>query len=255
MPAKDQKVTHDNNKITIHRPSYKSLAFTTYAEDLYKKISSVTWSVKRTKMGKEYLDSSKYGSLHRLVFIYFYGDDVLAEAYKNDYVIDHLDNDGYDCSYENLALIPRKENFSKGLTYDIERIEAMNKYSINITRDMDTKEFQISVIFNIIANLRVGSEVIPLYILYLRYGIDYKTAFIDARSILNDLNNSGRIDLANLRSTGFDYERAEIGFVAWEEIEAGFTMKDGKMAIIQGSPHFKMIKSKHNNKLHKKMSD
>lgn len=255
MPKEDQKVTHDNNKITIYRPSFKSLSFATYDEDLFKKISSVTWSVTRSESGKEYLTSSRYGLLHQLVFSHFYGEDVLQEAYRNNYVIDHLDNNGYECVYENLALIPRKENSAKGLTYDIERKEAIDKYSINITRDMDTGEFQVSVIFNQGANLFLNNEEIPVYILYFRYGIDFKTAFIDARSILNDLNNTGRINLVNLRNIDFDYRRAKKIVATREEIEAGFTMIDGELAIIQGSPKCRVIKTVHNKELHNNKSD
>jgi len=251
MPVKDdQKVTHDNNKITISRPSYKTLAFVTYDEDLYRKISSVTWTVKRSESGKEYLTSSKYGLLHQLVISYFYGEDVLKEAYKNQLVIDHLDNNGYECVYENLALIPRKENSAKGLTYDIERKEAMDKYAINITRDMDTKEFQISVIFNKEANLNMNNEEIPLHILYFRYGNDFKTAFIDARSILNDLDSNGRVNLANLRYKDFDYKKTERIFATPEQIKAGFFIKDGEIYGVQGSPHFRQIKANHNENLH-----
>ena len=113
MTANDQKVTHDEERITIGRPTFKCIAFVTYSEELFKQISSVTWFVVRSKTGKEYLKSGRYGLLHQLVINYFYGADVLKEAYANDYVIDHLDNNGYDCTYENLAFKERK--YSKGL--------------------------------------------------------------------------------------------------------------------------------------------
>ncbi|HOV28305.1 MAG TPA: HNH endonuclease [Pseudobacteroides sp.] len=252
MPAKDQKVTHDNETITISRPCFKSLAFASYTKELFEMISSVTWSVSRSKTGKEYIKSSKYGLLHQLVIAYFYGEDVLKEAYDDDYVIDHLDNNGYDCVYENLALIPKKENSAKGLTYDIERKDSIDNISINITRDFDTKEFQISVMFNKPYNIILNSDSIPIMKLYLRYGVDFKTAFIDARSILNDLNTSKMINLQNLRSSGFDYRKAEIMFAKHEEIESGFIVKDGQVYIVQGSPKARLIKGKHNRDIHKK---
>ncbi len=117
MPKGDQKVTHSGNTIMISRPSFNYLALVTYAKDLYSMIASTTWTKETSEKGKEYLRSTKYGLLHQLVISYFYGEGALLEAYKSDYVIDHLDNNGYDCTCENLALIPRKENSAKGLTY------------------------------------------------------------------------------------------------------------------------------------------
>ena len=252
MPVKDQKVTHNNEIITINRPSFKSLAFATYTEELFEKISSVTWSVSRSKTGKEYLISSKFGYLHQLVMAYFYGEDVLKEAIGNGYVIDHLDNNGYECTYENIVLIPKKENSAKGLTFDIERKEAIDNFSINITRDFETKEFQISVIFNKPFDFIINNERIPIAVLYLRYGIDYKTAFIDARAILNDLNSFGEIILENLRNIGYDFRKADIVFVKHEELESGFVVRNGQIYAVQGSSKTRFIKVKHNKELHKK---
>jgi hypothetical protein len=252
MPVKDQKVTHDGEKITISRPCFKRLAFATYTAELYNQISSVTWSVARSETGKEYLKSTKYGQMHQLIIEHFYGKEVLKEAYANNYVIDHLDNNGYENIYENLALIPRKENSAKGLTYDIERKEAMRKFVVNITKDMGTGEFQVSVIFNIPFNLisRVDNTIVPLHVLYFRYGTDYKTAFIDARGILNDLDANGSIDFGNLRYKTYDFRKTEVVYAEPEEIKNGMFFKDSQVYFIQGSPHTMCVKVPHNKELH-----
>lgn len=62
-----------------------------------------------------YLKSSKYGLLHQLVIKHFYGPDILKAAYKSKYIIEYIDNNGYECTYKNLALVPKKLNTSKGL--------------------------------------------------------------------------------------------------------------------------------------------
>lgn len=251
MPVKDQKVTHDGTTITISRPTFRCLALVTYTADLYEMVASTTWTKVASDTGKEYLKSTKLGLLHQLVIRYFYGEDVLNEAYQNGYVIDHLDNNGYDCIYENLALIPKKENSAKGLTYDIERVESIRKFAINITKDFDTKEFQISVAFNQPANIKIGDKEIPLITLYLKYETEYKTAFIDARSILNDLNEKGSVNFANLRHKGLDYRKAEVMFASNAEIASGIVIRDGQIYFVQGSQHISMIKPNHNKQLHK----
>lgn len=252
MPKKDQKVTHDGEVITISRPQFKHLVFATYTEELFNQISSVTWFIAKSKNGKEYVKSSKYGYLHHLVVKHFYGNDVFNDAIKSNMVIDHLDNNGYENTYENLAIIPRNENSAKGLTFDIERNEAKRKFVINITKDMETEEFQISVIFNIPYNL-ISSEKnysIPLHVLYFRYGTDYKTAFMDARSILNDLNMNGIIDFSKFRYKDFTYREAKVVHVKPEELNNGTFIIDGHVYLVQGSPHIILTKVRHNKELH-----
>ncbi|MBZ9622943.1 HNH endonuclease [Clostridium sp. FP2] len=250
MPKADQKVAIRGDKIEIIRSSYKKIAFATYDKELFDKISSVTWTLTKDSGGKEYIVSKKYGSLHRLVVAHFYGEDYVTEAYKQGYVIDHMDNNGYECTYENLVTIPRKENVAKGQTYDIERKESIRKFAINITRDFNTKEFQISVIFNKHIDIVENDIVTPLSVIYFKYGTDYKTTFIDARSIINDLNSGGKLNLGHLRCDKYSYKKAEIVFASKEDIESGMYIKDGKMYIIQGSPSTIMLKTNHNKGLH-----
>lgn len=251
MAVKDQKVTHNGKQITIFRPSFKHLASATYDDELFKKIASVTWSVSRSRTGKEYLKSKKYGLLHKLVYSHFFGQDVLDEAYKEGFVIDHLDNNGYECICENLALIPKRENTAKGLTLDIERNETIDWFTLNITCDFETREFQIAIIFNQIFIGVINKVKIPLQALYFRYGTDYKTVLIDARAIINDLNTLKMLNFDNLRHISYDYDRAEIVPATLEEIESGIIMKDGKPYFIQGSPKYKFIKLPHNEELHR----
>ncbi|NLE06570.1 MAG: hypothetical protein GX638_17435 [Crenarchaeota archaeon] len=251
MAIKDQKVTHDGNQITIFRSSFKRLASATFDEELFKKIASVTWSVSRSETGKEYLKSTKYGLLHQLVYSHFFGQNALDEAYEKGFVIDHLDNNGYECIRENLALIPKRENTAKGLTLDIERNETIDWFALNITCDFETREFQITVIFNQIFISVINNDKIPLQALYFRYGTDFKTVLIDARAIINDLNTSKMLNFNNLRLISYVYEKAEVVIATLEEIESGILMKEGKPCFIQGSPKHKFIKFPHNKELHR----
>ena len=45
--------------------------------------------------------------LHRLVYIYFKGN------FPENYDIDHIDNDPFNCSIDNLEAVSRKENLNK----------------------------------------------------------------------------------------------------------------------------------------------
>lgn len=253
MPKKDQKVYVRNSKIMIFRDSFTREAVTTYDKNLLKKIESVTWTVKRSKTGKEYLYCNKYGTLHKLVASHFYGDDIIKKAYENDFVIDHLDNDGYDCTFNNLVIISRYENSAKGLTYDIKRKESSNIFSINITRDFSTKEFQIAIVFNKHGTLIEDNNLVPLGSIHFRYGEDFYTAFYDAQFIINTLNNNMELDIKLLRCQEVcicNLVRDE--YVTKEEYDSGFCVRDGEQYFIQNNPNVIILKTNHNEDLHKR---
>lgn len=253
MTKKDQKVCICNNKIRISRDSFTREAVTTYDEELLKKIESVTWTVKKSKTGKEYLCCNKYGTLHKLVISHFYGEEVIKNAYEKDFVIDHLDNDGYDCTLNNLVIIHRFENSAKGLSYDIKRKECSDIFSINITRDILTKEFQIAIVFNKHGTLIRDNKLFSLGSIHFRYEEDFNTAFLDAQYIISELNGNKDLNVKNLRChPEFKLNLTNQEYVTKEEYNSGFCIRNGDQYFIQGNPYVKILKTNHDEDLHKR---
>lgn len=60
----------------------------------------------KVKEGDDYYKSLTM-PLHRLVYIYFKGN------FPENYDIDHIDNDPFNCSIDNLEAVSRKENLNK----------------------------------------------------------------------------------------------------------------------------------------------
>jgi hypothetical protein len=112
MPEKDQLIKTDGNSITILRKKYNVLAFTSFSEDILETI--------KYQLGG-YMESKKYGSLHKHVMALKYGEHVIREEYDNNFVIDHINNNGFNCMYTNLDIVSRNLNTAGGLTYDQER--------------------------------------------------------------------------------------------------------------------------------------
>jgi hypothetical protein len=190
--------------------------------------------------------------LHQLVIKHFYGEEVLIEAYNINFIIEHIDNNGYVCTYENLALASKPLNTAKGFTYDKDRVAYIDRFSINFTKDRATEEYQISIAFNIAANYVINDKIIPIHVLYLKYGSDYKTTFLDAQSILNDLATSKHLSLANTRASKVCYRPVEIIRLSEEELKRGIINRDGVIMFIQDHPNVQLIKPAHSKELHTK---
>lgn len=246
MSESDQDISIVGEHIHILRKKFGKLAFTSYTPELFESLKQTTWTP--TKDG--YMISKKFGSLHRHVMELKYGQDVINEAYANDFIIEHFNNDGFDCSYTNLEIIPRKLNSAKGLTYDEEREKNRFRFALNFSKDERTDEFQISIGFNKPYNVIKENEIIPVAAVYLRYGKDYKTTLFDAQSILNDLVEKDRLEFSNLRVSKILIEQAIKRFITYEEAKNGFAMIDGKLYFVQGSEHTILDQLAHKKDLH-----
>lgn len=246
MPARDQDISIINDHIHILRKKFGKLAFTSYNSKLYESLKQTTW----TPTADGYMTSKKFGSLHMHVMSIKYGEDVIKEAYENDFVIDHINNNGFDCSYTNLEIIPRKLNAAKGLTYDEEREKFLYKFALNFSKDESTEEFQINIGFNKPHDLITKDGRIPIAAIYLRYGKDYKTTFLDAQSILNDLVENERLEFRKLRATTILIEQAIQTVISNEEAKQGYIIRDGQIYIVQGSENTMLTQLSHKKELH-----
>lgn len=247
MPVKDQNISIINDNIHIYREKYGRIAFTSYTPELYESLKQTTWS----PTADGYMTSKMFGTLHKHVMSLKYGKDVIEEAYKKDFVIDHINNNGFDCLYSNLEIIPRKLNAAKGLTYDKEREKHQFLFALNFSKDPITEEFQISIGFNKPYNAITQNGVVPIASMYLRYGKDYKTTFLDAQNILNDLVENRRIEISKIRATNILIDKAIIIKASPEELEMGYVIRDGQMYVIQGSEQTTLTQLSHKAELHK----
>jgi len=180
MAVKDQKITKVNDEIHIFRPLWGKLAITTYREDYFEELCSLTW----TKSG-EYLRSSKLEmQLHRYIMAKWYGDTVLEEMTKNGFIVDHINNDGFDCRISNLEFLSSDENKAKGFTLDKQTQQMKNHVALSIFKDFSTNKYQITLGFNDFYAEYNDGMLFPVVALKLLYDCDYRIVINDAREIL-----------------------------------------------------------------------
>ena len=176
--------------IHITRDGWEKVATTTYRADYYDELTSVTW----TKNG-DYLHSSKLNKyLHRYIMEKWYGEDVIALMDANDFVVDHMNNNGFDCRISNLEFLSSDENKAKGMTVDKQAAQFRDKMAMRMFKDFSTGLYQLTLGFNVEIGEYKDGYIYPIRAVKLLYDGDYRELINDARKIFLDFNLYGRID-------------------------------------------------------------
>lgn len=136
------------DKIWLHIQDRKSKTYigvTDYNDELLKILSIGTWHVKASN----YIYSNHYKKyLHQVVMEYWYGQECCQKMTDNDFVIDHLDNNGLNCQYENLEFLKKRKNLHlKGNVYDKTQREQIPTAAVSIFKRKEG-EFQITIFCN-----------------------------------------------------------------------------------------------------------
>lgn len=192
--ASKNKIEICGDDIHISKSEWGKLASTTYREDYFDELSNVTW----TKNG-EYLYSSKLKKyLHRYIMEKWYGSEMLKFMDANYFVVDHMNNDGFDCRVSNLEFLPNDENKAKGMTLDKQIEQIRNKVAISIFKDFTTELYQLTLGFNIEVGEYRDGYIYPVTVIKLLYNSDYREVVNDAWKIILDFNLHGIINPTKL---------------------------------------------------------
>ncbi|OXS76397.1 hypothetical protein B1B04_05335 [Lysinibacillus sp. KCTC 33748] len=232
------EISHDNNKICFKNSEIGFYGYTTFNQDLFEKINSVGWSVNDKKFlnkEKTYIKTGskklgKYQYLHQIVMIHWYGLDKFEEANRKKFIVEHHDNDGFNCLIENLSFAPDNVNKAKGLTYDQERPNALPIVAINFFKDFDTKKYQITLGFNIDFSIREDGKLKSITALYLVYEDDFRIVINDASNLLYNLIEYKEFDLSKLQL--IDYKYTETIYTQKYEDMPPLIEVDGEMALV-----------------------
>ncbi|WP_341875947.1 hypothetical protein [Defluviitalea saccharophila] len=223
-----------DNKIYFLEKNLNVLAYTDFDSKLWEVINATSWNIQKdTKGNPKYLRSSKYRkSLHQIVMIHWYGEDIFEEMKKRNFVIDHIDNNGFNCEISNLSFLYKNENTAKGLTYDIDRKKTERVAALNIFKDFYTSKFQITIGFNNRYFLMINGKDVPITSIKFLYNDDYIMVLNDAKSILHGINYYNKVNLSKLNYIDMTYENEIL--LELEECEKGSLIitRDGKTYLM-----------------------
>ena len=153
-------------------------AFISDYPGLLDEVLKYTWTLKSGN--HTYLWNAKLNMyLHKFVLAFLYGQNNVENMLANENIIEHLDNDGLNCIYDNLHIISSDYNKAKAFTIDKElsKHDTIPSYVTDAYYSHTKKLYQIQVLFNrnVFFEQRSG---IPIASLFFQY-CEFATLYID----------------------------------------------------------------------------
>lgn len=145
----------ESNRIKLQRKQWKgNVAYISNFPGLLDEVKKYTWTY--TEGQHPYLNCSQLKiSLHKFVLQFLYGKEKLDEMIGMSNIIEHLDNNGLNCTYENLHVLSSDRNKAKAFSIDKMNaaLEAGEMTDIpalitDVYYSHEDKYFQLQVFFN-----------------------------------------------------------------------------------------------------------
>lgn len=224
-----EEVYRSGDMIYISKLNANKLAYTEFHEELFSILKSYTWTV-----NGDYLYSNKLKKyLHRFVMEFYYGKEAIEEANKNNFVVDHIDNNGFNCRVSNLCFIPNDLNKAKGLTFDKRRNEMKNLIVLTFYKDFKSGEFQLTIAFNKEFVVYIDNNS-PILVdkAYFLYEDDFELVLSDAAKILQQINKNAEFDVNKLSYKKVKFIPSTYIRLKPEEIGSPQIERDGKYYLV-----------------------
>ncbi len=190
MPTENMSIEHIGNAVYLKRDQWgdKRACISDYP-GLLDEVQRYTWTLKTGN--HPYLWCGKLNtSLHKFVLSYIYGGDKLDNMLANDNIIEHLDNDGLNCSYDNLHIISSDYNKAKAFTIDkkLNSYKNIPSYVTDVYYSHEKQVYQMQVFFNRDIYFEQQSGI-PIQSFYFQYDA-FPYLYIDWLYLLESLEKS-----------------------------------------------------------------
>ena len=196
MGADKMKATAIGSVIELSRDQWTGhKAYISDYPGLLEAVQKYTW----TYSGGEhpYLRSSKLKtSLHKFVLAFLYGADNLEKMLLPDNIIEHLDNNGLNCAYDNLHILSSDRNKGKAFLIDKEadKFHGIPLFITDVFYSHNRQYYQMQVTFNYDLYFDVRSlRPIPIEAFFFQYG-SFNNLFIDWLYVF-ECRESGVVDI------------------------------------------------------------
>jgi hypothetical protein len=213
--------------ITFSNGDETKIGYTDDVEGLRRIVEASSWSNWKNK----YIYSSKYKNyLHQVVMEFWHGTENFQKSKGMGFVVDHIDNNGFNCQIENLYFLHSKKNLHyKGNWYDPLRAEKSTIAALQIFSNFKQNKFQITIGFNKPFIGNTGIEISSVWLLYCDKS--YDLVLSDALHILESLDK-GMINFTELRHNKGKYKT-----VSRIQTSSKNALKGGNVIQINGEWH------------------
>lgn len=227
MPARKPKIERIGNMILLKRDQWKDHTATiSDYPGLLDEVMKYTWTYYESD--HPYLKCGKLNtSLHKFVLAFLYGADQLNHMLNNDNIIEHLDNDGLNCAYDNLHIISADYNKAKAFTIDKERAlePDIPSFITDVYYSHEKHYYQMQVFFNrdVFYNQSNGQ---PIEELFFQYN-DFRSLYIDWVYIYG-CRQQGAFDLSTFHVSRLYAKNRPIIYLTEDEQDHVFIQRDGQ---------------------------
>ena len=227
MPARKPKIERIGDMILLKRDQWKDHTATiSDYPGLLDEVMKYTWTYYESD--HPYLKCGKLNtSLHKFVLAFLYGADQLNHMLNNDNIIEHLDNDGLNCAYDNLHIISADYNKAKAFTIDKERAlePDIPSFITDVYYSHEKHYYQMQVFFNrdVFYNQSNGQ---PIEELFFQYN-DFRSLYIDWVYIYG-CRQQGAFDLSTFHMSRLYAKNRPIIYLTEDEQDHVFIQRDGQ---------------------------
>lgn len=132
-------------RIELNRFQWKgNSAYISNYPGLLEYIQQYTWTY-----ANGYLRCSKLNKyLHWTVLAFLYSAEKLDTMLENSNIIEHLDNNGLNCCYDNLHVLSSDYNKAKAFTIDKAQKQILPVYITDVFFDHEKSYYQMQITFN-----------------------------------------------------------------------------------------------------------
>ena len=201
---------------------------------LLDEVMKYTWTYQEGT--HPYLQCSKLGIyLHKFVLSFLYGESCIAQMLAKKVIIEHLDNDGLNCTFENLHIISDSMNKAKAFSIDEMRKKhednrfPISSYIVDVYYSHLVRMYQMQIFFNrdLYFNTKTNNPVEMMVFQYSLFSDLFPDWFIAMDSIA-----AGRVDVSKFHyNKAIVHERPAIELKE-EEKDHVVIERDGKMYLV-----------------------
>lgn len=236
---REVKIDVWSGKIAISIPGMHKLAFVDYTPKMYDMMTRAKFRIptEEAKEKYKYPYSNEYNKgLHQISFDSYFGENIRTDAYSKNYIIEHLDNDGFNCCISNLFLLKKIKNTYKGWHFDKVVEEAKYIAAMTIFHVIENRTFQITIAFNETYENNSGEVLSKVCLLY---PYDYEIVLQDAEQIIEAISNREMISLSKWKELyRFKDIHVEYAPEGIELTEDECKQGPGTMIFRDGQPYF-----------------
>ena len=229
MPKKEMEVRISGEYIELNRKQWRgNTARITNDPELLNKVKEYTWTYQEGD--HPYLRNIvSRMSLHEFVLGHIYGHGYVQNMIQEGNIIEHLDNNGLNCAYDNLHIVSADWNKAKAFSIDkknkeIEDMFEMRAYATDVYYCHKEKYFQLQVAMNdnIYINTKNNQPAEMFVCIYNKF----EDLYLDWLYLLNKLQTR-KFDIAKFHASKIYVQERPYITINSDEINNPVIIRDG----------------------------